>query len=374
MSYFNVISIPSANSSEELQALEEVSQFARTDMGTGQGSWTYRRMQEPEISRELARMASATSLNGCHCITFQPCLPHVAENQDRYVVQTWNLPNGPWSFNLVLDGHLNSWTVSYVLQKLPDVIQNELRSALTHDSRLGIPHISQILRDSITNLDNQLCTQFLQLFPRDFVSLNRMTDAQIQETFENPVCGQDNSEITFRCLGGTTVVLSLTDPLKKNLWIANLGDCHAVLGVRTHQSWAANQVNALHALIHNPTEGRRIKSEHPAEEHAIKSNRIVGFLEPTRAVGDIWLKIPSIYTSRILSKVDQDWISAGRLQEYARHIVTPALYLQCCREPVVHPKFCFAQRNLTFQGCLPSAASQFSEFPDSGYRWTIRFI
>ncbi|KAF7376025.1 PPM-type phosphatase domain-containing protein [Mycena sanguinolenta] len=47
------------------------------------------------------------------------------------------------------------------------------------------------------------------------------------------------------------------------------------------------------------------------------------FLEPTRAIGDIWLKIPSLYTSRVFVNFDQDWISQGTLKHCTSRISTP---------------------------------------------------
>ncbi|KAF7362013.1 PPM-type phosphatase domain-containing protein [Mycena venus] len=54
-----------------------------------------------------------------------------------------------------------------------------------------------------------------------------------------------------------------------------------------------------------------------------KTVEFLGFLEPTRAIGDIWLKIPSLYTSRVFSNLDQDWISSGTLKQCASRISTP---------------------------------------------------
>jgi pyruvate dehydrogenase phosphatase len=41
------------------------------------------------------------------------------------------------------------------------------------------------------------------------------------------------------------------------------------------------------------------------------------------AIGDAWLKIPSIYTSRIFSQLEQDWITSSKLHEYSQRINSP---------------------------------------------------
>jgi hypothetical protein len=102
----DVISLPVATSSENSQALAEVSHFGLTDMGyTGQGPWTYRILHDPALSMELAQMSRATTLGCVDIITLQPCPPHIYLSQDRYVVEEWDLPGGAWQFNGVFDGN-----------------------------------------------------------------------------------------------------------------------------------------------------------------------------------------------------------------------------------------------------------------------------
>ena len=101
----SLIQLPSADSSEHLQALAEVSGFALTDMGiAGQGPWPYRRLTRPDVFTELFRLSEARSVSNMNVdvLSFQPCL--TAENQDRYVAQSWDLVDGAWTFCAVFDG------------------------------------------------------------------------------------------------------------------------------------------------------------------------------------------------------------------------------------------------------------------------------
>ncbi|KAG5646310.1 hypothetical protein DXG03_003907 [Asterophora parasitica] len=103
---FNTISLEAASSSENLQALAEVSDFGLTDMGfTGQGPWPHRILQEPALTQELRRKSEIQAfLFGVDVVSLQPCPAHVHRSQDRYVVEEWDLPDGKWIFNGVFDG------------------------------------------------------------------------------------------------------------------------------------------------------------------------------------------------------------------------------------------------------------------------------
>jgi pyruvate dehydrogenase phosphatase len=109
----NVVSLPAASSSEHLHALAEVDNFGTTDMGhPGEGPWTFRMLPEPFLTAELKRLASPQSNRKVDSLTFQPCSPHVYQNQDRFVVEEWNFPGGTWQFNSIFDGEYSStWLV-----------------------------------------------------------------------------------------------------------------------------------------------------------------------------------------------------------------------------------------------------------------------
>ncbi|KAJ7124881.1 phosphatase 2C-like domain-containing protein [Mycena epipterygia] len=318
----NIVSLPAASSSEHLLALAEVSHFGTTDMGhPGEGPWTFRILPEPFLTAELKRIACPQSTRKVDSLTFQPCSPHVYQNQDRFVVEEWILPGGTWQFNSVFDGHVNHHTVDYVSRTLPRTLKERLGAALRDSgNRQTLPpdRISQILRDSVVQLDDSISSNFLDFFPRDLRRLGRMSDREVQNVFQRDTTGRSRSAAA-RCLGGTTLVLSLTDPNEKNVWVANLG----VLGLR-HRSgaWTGTLINHIHAG-HDHREVQRIRAEHPKEPDSVTNGRVLGFLEPTRAIGDSFLKFPSLYTSRIFSNLDQDWISQGTLRQCASRIYTP---------------------------------------------------
>lgn len=319
----HVISLTAASSSENLQALAEVNDFGLTDMGyPGQGPWAYRILQEPSLTEKLSRMSAAQAHQfGVDAVSLQPCLLHISRSQDRHVAEEWNLPNGKWIFNGVFDGHLNHDTVDFVMHTLPRDIKKALHVAAFDNTSIYPSQVSDILRSSVQQTDNLISSHFLDLLPRDHESLNRLTDSDIQFIFAREGNCNPNHEIAIRSLGGTTLVLSLTDS-KGNLWVVNLGDCRAVLGHRQQGVWSGDQITSVHDL-NNPDELSRVTGEHPDEEHAVKGGRVIGFLEPTRAIGDTWLKISAVYASRVYSNLEQPWISSKKLKGYAQRILTP---------------------------------------------------
>jgi pyruvate dehydrogenase phosphatase len=101
-----VVSLTSATSLENLRALNEVRDFATTDMGLGGPErWTYRILQEPRLSAEVQRIANPRSRGGIDTVDFQPCQSHEFRSQDRMCIENWRIPSGgTWVFTALFDG------------------------------------------------------------------------------------------------------------------------------------------------------------------------------------------------------------------------------------------------------------------------------
>merc|ERR1712226_352899 len=86
------------------------------------------------------------------------------------------------------------------------------------------------------------------------------------------------------CVGTVAVVKQGT------LTIAHIGDTRALVGVKNSKTgkYKAERVTPDHSL-HNPLEVERIQEEHP-NENVIVRDRVLGVLQPTRAIGDHRLK------------------------------------------------------------------------------------
>lgn len=119
-------------------------------------------------------------------------------------------------------GHLNHFNVDFVMEALPADIKQTLHAALSADPTISPSRVSSILNASVLQIDNTLTSQFLDLFPRDLGSLNLLDDSDIQSKLHREGQCTHSYDIAARSLGGTALVLSLTDS-RKNLWIVNLG-------------------------------------------------------------------------------------------------------------------------------------------------------
>jgi pyruvate dehydrogenase phosphatase len=138
-------------------------------------------------------------------------------------------------------GHLGDTTVEHAAHHLP-VIVNELLHKLipTPDAPLPTPDtIRHMLSSQITEFDNAIAGDVLELFPGGIESLPDLTDEEIQAVvndFSVPGgVGSNgagagtgaNYKKARLCLYGTTALVALVDPSHENLWVANLGDCEA---------------------------------------------------------------------------------------------------------------------------------------------------
>lgn len=100
-----VVRLSPASPTEGLRALEEVENFASTDMGWGGEKWTYRLLAQDQINPELLQKCQMHGTNGhVDYASFQPCASYEARSQDRLVVQNWIMPDGQWTFSGIFDG------------------------------------------------------------------------------------------------------------------------------------------------------------------------------------------------------------------------------------------------------------------------------
>jgi len=319
---YSTVNLQAATSTENLQALEEVKDFCTTDLGRGgKERWTYHMLPEAALDVELHRMSNASSSKSVDSVTFQPCAAYANLNQDRYSIEEWELPGGVWQFTAIYDGHCGHDTVNYVHKRLPSMVRISLQALLQSvpTTSLKPELVSEALCNTVRHLDETIRSDLFDFLPHD--RLAKMSDIQL-----NRLISQRDSEwnaVSARCTQGSTVLLALSDPLKKNVWILNLGDSVAVLGRRSLSGkWSAVIANSMHNG-NNPAECQRIQREHPSESACITDNRVLGYLAPTRALGDTWLKVPSVYTRRVFAPHLQDWLPPRQVAEYASRILTP---------------------------------------------------
>lgn len=319
---YNVVALAAATSTENLQALEEVKDFCTTDLGRGgKQRWTYHTLSESAIDSQLQRLCDPCSSNSVDSVTFQPCTEYASLNQDRYSIEEWDLHGGIWQFSAVYDGiptpvicviiiltlsligHCGHDTVNLVCKRLPSMIRMSLQ-ALLSSSTDTIPSselVSEALTNAIRHLDDSIRSDLFDFLPCD--RLCELSPDQLREYIHRHESEWET--ISARCTQGATVIFSLLDPSKRNLWIVNLGDSqagrqlspfrdsfassfpfsHLLIPVLARKlasgEWSGFAVNSLHNG-NNPLECQRIMREHPGERSCVSDNRVIGYLAPTR--------------------------------------------------------------------------------------------
>ncbi|KAF9265903.1 protein serine/threonine phosphatase 2C [Marasmius fiardii PR-910] len=279
---------------------------SRTDPEDGPWPRSYQILEEDGIWRELRMLAKPQTFHfdtsrgwRADCINFQPSPS--TRTQDRYVVKQLEINGRQWSLTGVFDGHLGDVTVEHVSHHLPIIVQELLQKAFENEpSRLSDPaFISESFSRSITAFDDAIAGDVLNLFG-GIEGLSKYSDAQIRQIINDQHSGGANYTKARLNMYGTTALVALVDPDYKNLWIANLGDCKAILvSPKEDDEWEVNVLTRDHNGD-NDAEVERVHKEHPGEPDCVIDRRVLGALAPFRALGDTPFKQPPEFTRRIL--------------------------------------------------------------------------
>ncbi|SLM40848.1 pyruvate dehydrogenase phosphatase [Lasallia pustulata] len=178
-----------------------------------------------------------------------------------------------WMFWGVFDGH-SGWTTSAKLrQVLISFVARELNA--TYKSALTDPTLTFPTPESI---DTAIKKGFL-----------RLDNEIIHESVEKVMKANSKriaAELLAPALSGSCALLSFYDSKSKLLRVACTGDSRAVLGRRgASGKWIATALSE-DQTGGTPSEMARLRTEHPGEENVVRSGRILGGLEPSRAFGD----------------------------------------------------------------------------------------
>jgi len=183
-------------------------------------------------------------------VTFQPCCNPEEFSQDRLAVQSWSLPDGNWTFAAVFDGafeegynyvdfdaevgitgHAGHDTVDHAVKELPSLVKSALTELISSNSlakpTLLVKEISDILSQTIAAFDDAIMKDLLDLFPGGETQIAGMSDEEINDLINDQASGGKNAQTLARCMRGTTALITLVDPTRENMWVANLGDCVA---------------------------------------------------------------------------------------------------------------------------------------------------
>ncbi|KAF9551260.1 protein serine/threonine phosphatase 2C, partial [Agrocybe pediades] len=300
--------------------------------GPEDGPWPrpYQVLDEDELWRELRILAKPQTAQlgedakyKADSINFQPSPK--TKTQDRYVVTQLKVNERLWSFTGVFDGHLGDVTVEHVAHHLPIIVREFLTKAEeTNAGQHTAESISELFNNAIMAFDDAIAHDVLDLFGGSVDKLADYSDAQIREIINDQHKGGRNWRKARLCMYGTTALVALVDPDHKNLWIANIGDCQAIMVSpgNNAKDWKIEIMTTNHNGD-NDAELERVRNSHPGEPECIKDRRVLGALAPTRCLGDIPFKQPPAFTRRILYNLFPGFHNTSPWEEFLVRNQTP---------------------------------------------------
>ncbi|KAJ7063674.1 phosphatase 2C-like domain-containing protein [Mycena amicta] len=303
---------------------------AGTRLTPDDGPWprAYYLLEDEEIWQELERVADPSTVFfssdnrwRADAVNFQPAPD--ALTQDRYVLRQLNIHGRRWTLTGVFDGHLGDETVEHVAHHLPIIVEEFLSQHLTGSTQQLTPaFISNLFSRSIVAFDDAIAGDILDLFGGSD-KLEEYSDHEISEIINDQEKGGDNYKKARLCMYGTTALVALTDPDHENLWVANLGDCQAVLvSPKVTEGWDVEFITAEHNGD-NDAEIARVHREHPGEPECVVNRRVLGALAPTRGLGDVPFKQPPSFTRRILYNLAPGFSDTAPWERCLERNITP---------------------------------------------------
>lgn len=205
-------------------------------------------------------------------ITVDPARP------DQAFVKNATGEYGDWMFWGIFDGHVGWYTsellkrqlIPYVVRELSNLyVQNKIQG--TEKSGLDVPPsslaIDQAIKRGFTALDDEIVLN----------SVNRL--------LKNP-SKRLAADILLPAHSGSCAILTFLDSQTGRLKVACTGDSRAIIGRKDPNTgkWKV-EVLSIDQTGRNQEEAERLRKEHPGEERdVVKRGRVLGGLEPTRAV------------------------------------------------------------------------------------------
>lgn len=209
----------------------------------------------------------------------------------------------------VYDGHGGYGCASAVNERLFQYIAISLASYdILEDLLSGNQGINKLIhwyqKDHYSEHPNRLYQRALLRYAREALAAHEPSSVEqhlkdaflrldhdiIQEAIPSEQNKEFNTDSLLSAMAGSCAAVSYIDDT--DLYVANVGDCRAVLGVKVQESeYAAIPLSNTHNA-QNASEIRRILDQHKNEStNIIKNNRLFGELAPLRAFGDIRYKL-----------------------------------------------------------------------------------
>lgn len=118
------------------------------------------------------------------------------------------------------------------MKHIAAVLPSQLESALvdllvTSEWKINPNSISDLLSKAIISYDDSLTKDLYGIFPGGPEELKQLSDDQVKAIIHDSASNGPNHSKVARCMQGSTVLISLIDPGRDNIWVASLGDCQA---------------------------------------------------------------------------------------------------------------------------------------------------
>ncbi|XP_048752346.2 pyruvate dehydrogenase [acetyl-transferring]-phosphatase 1, mitochondrial-like [Ostrea edulis] len=209
----------------------------------------------------------------------------------------------------VYDGHGGCWCSSAVSERLFHYIAISLASYdILEDVMSGNWGINNLVnwfqKETYSEISHRLYQRAILRYAQESLAAHEPSSVEqhlkdaflrldhdiIQEAIPSGQNKEFNTDSLLSAMAGSCATLSYIDDTA--LYVANLGDCRAVLGVNIQDSeYIAVPLSNTHDA-QNASEIRRILDKHKNESsNIIKNNRLFGELAPLRAFGDIRYKV-----------------------------------------------------------------------------------
>ena len=118
--------------------------------------------------------------------------------------------------------------MKHISANLPSRLKSALVDHLVASKwKIDPASISSLLSKAIISYDDSLTKDLYDMFPGGLEELAKLSDDEVKVVIQDSAAGGPNHAKVARCMQGSTVLVSIVDPTRDNIWVASLGDCQA---------------------------------------------------------------------------------------------------------------------------------------------------
>lgn len=208
----------------------------------------------------------------------------------------------------VFDGHAGPSCAQVICKRLmryiassllsPDILKQKLAEGAQSNSFLQchndkvdfIPEVNEIYEKSFAQYARGLSYENIEDYQISYAVQNAFL--QLDDDISSEALKYPGPRTLSVAMSGSVACVAFIDDV--NLYLANTGDCCAILGSVTESGeWETKRLTTEHNS-ENVAEIRRITSSHPVTERdtVLRNERLLGELAPLRAFGDFRYKWP----------------------------------------------------------------------------------